>query len=73
MVNIKKETKNGKVEALASITLNPTPNNCYECPFFYMPNPDEEDTWYEHWDCFLKSRTNFFGVALERPADCPLD
>lgn len=56
----------------ADIKLNPMPKNCYECPFFHQPNPDDEDTWYEHWDCYLCTINDCTGIALERYKDCPL-
>ncbi len=70
MVLTSKKTKNKRYDV--NITINKIPNNCYECPFYYMPNPDEEGGYYEHWDCFLGGAKSIYGVALERPKDCPL-
>ena len=50
VMSAQKKAKNYK----AQITLNPIPNNCYECPFYYMPDPNDEDSWYEYWDCYLQ-------------------
>ena len=73
MVKLTKNHKNKQIESIANITLTPIPKSCYDCPFYYMPNPDEENTWYEYWDCFLKPLDNQYGVALERHKNCPLN
>lgn len=57
----------------ASIKLEPMPKNCYECPFFYMPEPEYKDTWYERWDCYLVNIKDNYGIAVNRYKDCPLD
>ena len=62
-----------KKDYKAKIMLNPVPNNCHECPFYYMPDPDDEGSWYEHWDCYLKHIDDMTGIALNRPKCCPLN
>lgn len=57
----------------AKISLNPMPSNCYECPFYHMPNPNDDDTWYEYWDCYLKHIDDMTGIALNRPKCCPIE
>ena len=63
--------KNYKIK----VKIDPMPNSCYECPFFYMPNPEDEGGWYEHWNCFLhhiRDRERC-GIALKRYKNCPLE
>lgn len=67
-LSAKKIKKNYK----AQIILNPVPNNCDECPFYYMPNPYNKDSWYEHWDCYLEGIDDITGISLNRPKSCPL-
>ena len=62
------ENKTCKVE----IKIDPMPKNCHECPMYHMPNPENEGTWYEHWDCYLKPIENDYGIAVDRYKDCPL-
>ena len=69
VLSAKKRKKNCK----AQITLSPIPNNCHECPFYYMPNPDDNGSWYEHWDCYLQHIDDVTGIALNRPKTCPLN
>ena len=54
------------------VKINPLPRSCYECPFFYITNPEDEGTWYETWDCYLKSLDDYYGIALNRHPHCPL-
>lgn len=58
------------METKASVT--PLPNSCKECPFYHQPNPSNEGTWYEHWDCFLKPLKDRDGNLIRRPKECPL-
>jgi len=55
-----------------SIKLNPLPKSCCQCPFYYMPSPEDEHTWFEHWTCFLGGIKDEYGIALNRSKDCPL-
>ena len=55
------------------ISINPMPTNCHECPFYYMPRPEYEGTWYEDWDCYLGGIKSNWGIALERSKHCPLN
>ena len=55
--------------------MTPLPENCRECPFYYLVNPDEKDTWYELWRCFLgviRTDEDYNGIALKRHRNCPL-
>jgi len=57
------------------IYMDPLPESCYKCPFFYLTNPDEGGGWYEHWTCFLgvlRTKRDYAGIALERSKKCPL-
>lgn len=55
------------------ITMDKLPKNCNECPFYYMPRPENEGTWYEDWDCFVGGIDDITGIALARPKTCPLN
>lgn len=58
-------------EYKATVKLDPMPGNCYDCPFFYRV--DDEEGYYEHWNCFLEWHYDSFGVALGRHRNCPLE
>ena len=73
MANIILSAKKTDKKCKAQITLNPKPNNCYECPFYYMPDTNDEGSWYEHWDCYLRHIDDVTGIALNRPEQCPLN
>lgn len=64
-----KSTKKPK-QYKADIKLTPMPKCCTECPFYYMP--ENEDTWYERWNCYLIDIKDNFGIAVNRHKDCPL-
>ena len=70
-------TKKSKVNVkdfTVEITVDKLPKNCYECPFYYMPKPENQGTWYEHWDCFLGCiGNNEYGIAINRPVTCTLN
>ena len=68
---ILKSIKKSK-EYKADIKLTPMPKCCTECPFYYMPEPEDEGSWYERWDCFLIDIKDHFGIAINRYKDCPL-
>ena len=59
-----------------SIKINPMPESCFDCPFYYMLNEAyEEHTWDETWICYLGGIADgsCFGIGLHRAKDCPLD
>ena len=66
-------TSNKNKKYSVNVSINPLPKNCHECPFYYMTNPDEEGGYEEHWDCYLKSITDYNGIALARATGCPLN
>ena len=51
-----------------TITIDPLPKNCYECPFYIFQNKDEETQDYY---CLFGS-INISGIAIKRAKDCPL-
>ena len=59
-------------EYKADIKLTPMPKCCTECPFYYMPEPEDEGSWYERWDCYLVDIKDGFGIAINRYKNCPL-
>ena len=65
-----KAKRAGKVFTV-SVKVDPMPQNCYECPFFY--NIDGEMGWEEHWNCFLGFNEDCWGIALNRHVNCPLE
>ena len=71
--NILLSAKKTKKNCKAQITLNPVPNNCHECPFYYMLNQNDEGSWYEYWDCYLRHIDDVTGIALNHPEQCPLN
>lgn len=52
-----------------NIHIHPMPNNCYECPFYYLITHDDG----EFHTCFLITMEDSRGIALERHKDCPLN
>lgn len=70
-------TKKPKVKVKdfeVEVTVDKLPKNCYECPFYYMTNPEHKDTWFEDWDCFLGCiGDNEYGIAVSRPKTCKLN
>ena len=66
------KTKRGSKEFDININITPKPPNCFECPLFYMPHPEDEDGPHMHWESFIRDCDNY-GVALNRPDNCPLD
>lgn len=66
------ESVNEKKIYKANVKLDPIPNNCKECPFFFMPDPNDEGTYFEHWDCLLNGIDDYKGIYLQRPNNCPL-
>ncbi len=67
------KTKHGFKPFDISISINPKPSNCNECPFQYMLHPEDEGSWYEHWSCFINHERDDWGAAIQRPKGCPLD
>lgn len=65
--------KKGQKSYKATVKLDPLPENCYECPFYYAPNPDDAG-WagLVFKTCFLVNIEDSKGIALERYKDCPL-
>ena len=57
----------------ATIKLKPLPDNCYECPFYYAPDPDDAG-WagIVSKTCFLIDLVDHKGIALKRYKNCPL-
>ena len=72
MLTLESKKKSAKKKYKADIKLTPIPKCCTECPFFYMPNPELEGTWYEDWECYLVQIKDCTGIALTRYKDCPL-
>lgn len=70
--------KNNKGKSFKStIKLNPLPENCYKCPFFYTPNSDGKGyAWLAYKTCFLitieDSIEDRAGILFKRHKDCPL-
>ena len=58
---------------MANISLNPKPNNCFECPFFFLGHPELKNTRDEDYKCFLTPINDWTGIAVKRYKDCPFD